>query len=630
MFENHGTPLSPGRWSTAPASFSETFVHARNETGVAIETNRDRFLSLRDLPATVFYLFIAVVLLARGRGWMVRLTGIVQGDMADARAGFRGFLMSLGQLLLPIVGIAFLIEALSASGLLGFRGQLVADALIPIGVAFFVARWLALRLLPKVRKRQGFLQIADENARQVRRYGVILAIVWGLNRLLISLANFEDYSAATLGVLQFPLVVIGGIVLVRFGQVLRKSVSTSSNSVGEEWNFRNSGVGFFGLGLMAIGVLGPLAAALGFGPAGATAVFSATLTLALLALVIILAGVQRDLYALIRHKDDESARQSLMPVLVSFMLVLLSLPVLALIWGARFTDLTEMWTRFQEGVSLGDVRISPAAFLTFAIVFAIGYMATRLLQSTLRTSILPKTGIDAGGQSAIVSGLGYAGIFLAAVIAISTAGIDLSSLAIVAGALSVGIGFGLQNIVSNFVSGIILLVERPITEGDWIAVGGHEGTVRNISVRSTRIETFDRSDVIIPNADLVSGAVTNYTRGNSVGRAVVSVGVAYGSDTRRVHEILSEAALVHPLVYDDPPPGVHLVEFGADSIDFQIRAVLRDVNYVLTVKSEIMHEINRRFAEEGIEIPFAQRDVWLRNPEVLPGPAKPGRKAKPK
>ncbi len=613
------SPLDPALWPKAWDIFTAFPVDVGKEIAAAWASDAQKRQMRDRLPEIIFYLVVALVLLLRGHRWMERLTGRYRRGTSAVARGFYGFLISLGQVALPVVGIYAFVQALFASGLLGFRGEIVAEALPVLGLGYFGARWLALRLFPADPDMPTPFRLPPGQGREARAHAALLGLLWGLERLLDNIISFERLSEEMDAALNFPLLLAGGVLLLRLGRLLHRCEPEEAAVEGatHEHDLRSRMVRAVGRILTALGIIAPLAGAVGYLSLATVVVYPTILTLGLLGLLVVIGGVLRDGYALVARISEEEARNALVPVLVNFTLFLASTPLFALIWGARVSDLTELWTRFLEGITIGDTRISPSDFLTFVAVFAVGYVLTRMVQATLRNSILPRTRIDPGGQNAIESGVGYLGIFLAAVIAITTAGIDLSSLAIVAGALSVGIGFGLQNIVSNFVSGIILLIERPISEGDWIEVGGQQGYVRDISVRSTRIETFDRTDVIVPNADLISGPVTNYTRGNLVGRAVIGVGVAYGTDTRKVEKILREIAQAHPMVSTDPPPGVHLVRFGADALEFEIRAILRDVNYVLSVRSDINHEIVRRFAEEGIEIPFAQRDIWLRNPEAL-------------
>ncbi|MGH1579006.1 DUF3772 domain-containing protein [Planktotalea sp.] len=613
------SPLNPAYWAPAIEDFSKSTFAIGAEISSAFQSDAQRKTLWRDFPEVVILLVIGLVLVLRGRRWSLKIVDVLR-RYTNRGSGVWRFIASLLQIVLPLFGLAFLVEGAFETGLIGLRGTLLLDQVTNYGLLFLAFWWVAGQLFPKT-DDDAVLPIGQSHRAGARWFIAASALILIAAQVLQVMAIYDDWSDATRAVLGLPLLVLTGIVLFRLGTLLRgATVDQLDDDEGRQYRVRMAKL--LGQAAIVVAIVGPIIAALGYGTAAARLMFSSIATLMLFGLLLVVQGFIEDVFAFLTRKsgrDDDS----LIPVLLGFLLVIASLPILALIWGARWADITEVWTRFQEGFAIGDSRISPIDFITFAVIFAIGYTATRLLQGAMRTTILPRTKLDAGGRNAIVSGIGYVGIFLAALIAISSAGIDLSSLAIVAGALSVGIGFGLQNIVSNFVSGIILLIERPIAEGDWIEVGGKMGYVRGISVRSTRIETFDRTDVIVPNADLVSGMVTNWTRGKTVGRVIVPVGVAYGTDTRKVEDVLLKIAREHPMVLLNPEPSIVFQGFGADSMDFEIRAILRDVNYVLSVKSDMNHLIAARFAEEGIEIPFAQRDVWIRNPETLAqaGPA---------
>lgn len=613
------TPLNPANWWAGVNVLINSGLTVYGEMYNAWLDPASREELLADLPITLGALALAALLLLRGRHWMEQLTVRVLQSTAILRGrAVAAFFLSLAQLVVPFVGLTLLATAILSSRLTGPTLEALAEALVRAGMVVFFARWLSLQVFP-ILADPGLPVRLDEGA---RRRGRVLALLMGLLvaiRLINEPLNAPDLqSDAANAALMFPLVVLAALFLFRMGRLFWSQNALAADA--------DASVSFFdrmmrlaAKAVMVLSVLAVVLGAVGYVTAALQIVFPLIASLALGAAAISLHRLVTAIYDAVVGDGHEGVSEALVPALAGMVLAILVVPVLALIWGVRETELLEIWSRFREGFTLGEARISPANILSFLLVFLIGFLLTRAVQGALASSVLPKTSMERGAQKAVVSGLGYVGIVVAALVAFSTAGIDLSGLAIVAGALSVGIGFGLQNIVSNFVSGLILLIERPVSEGDWVEVGPVMGTISRISVRSTVIETFDRSEVIVPNADLISTSVTNYTKSNKTGRVIVPVGVAYGTDTRRVEALLREIIEAQPLVVMSPPPSVMFMRFGADALEFEIRAILRDVNFKLRVVSDINHEIARRFGEEGIEIPFAQRDLWLRNPEVLPG-----------
>jgi potassium-dependent mechanosensitive channel len=240
-----------------------------------------------------------------------------------------------------------------------------------------------------------------------------------------------------------------------------------------------------------------------------------------------------------------------------------------------------------QGFRIGNITLSPKAIAIGIGILTIGVTATKYFSQWLESRVLAETHLDKGVRDSLRAAAGYTGYSLAAAFALTAAGLDFSSLALVAGALGVGIGFGLQSIVNNFVSGLILLAERPVRVGDWVVTNAGEGIVKKINVRSTEIETFDNCTIIVPNSNLISEAVRNWTHRDSVGRFYVGVTYSHKANAKDVADGLLAIVQNHPKVMRHPPPQVQLSKISTLGYEFDIRGHLRDVFDAAQVTSDI-------------------------------------------
>lgn len=294
---------------------------------------------------------------------------------------------------------------------------------------------------------------------------------------------------------------------------------------------------------------------------------------------------------------------------------LLFIVSLLFIWGIPDADITLLLSAITQGFNIGSFKVVPIKIIEATIALIVLLVVNGWFQKQLDKKFLTLVGIERGTRESIATISNYVGIMLVIIIALAIVGMDFSRLAIIAGALSVGIGFGLKDVVNNFVSGLILLFERPIKTGDWIETSGVQGTVKKISIRSTQIETFDRADVVIPNSEIIAGNLTNWELKDKCGRIKVPISVAYGTDTAKVRELLLKVAAEHESVivnHDEiPDPSVMFLSFGESSLDFELRCILDDIKKRSRVLSDLNFAIDAIFRENDIEIPFPQRVVHV-------------------
>lgn len=280
------------------------------------------------------------------------------------------------------------------------------------------------------------------------------------------------------------------------------------------------------------------------------------------------------------------------------------------------------WLAYPLG-KLGDNTLTLGGIIELLVLLALVLVFERFFRRFFVNRLLARTKFDPALRFAIGRFVGYLVIALGFVLALNNVGINLSSLTVVAGAVGIGLGFGLQNIVNNFFSGLIILAERPVAIGDRIEVGGVAGTVTKINMRSTTVVTNDNITIIVPNSDFISTAVTNWSHGDPKVRLRIPFGVAYGSDIPLLKKVILEVAAQQPAVPTEPPPALFFVGFGESSLDFELGVwTVEMAHNPLRFKSELYYAIEDALRRNRIEIPFPQRDLHLRSGELpvrLPG-----------
>lgn len=466
--------------------------------------------------------------------------------------------------------------------------------------------------------RNGVWRLVDVSDRAARRIELViagLAVVYGLDRVAddsireLSLAvpvNAAWAFASSLATATL-IAMLAAIPLVP------RDATPEIAAAQSRWQPR-----WLKLPLIALALVIAVATLLGYVALGQFLATQAVLTGATLALIGLIhlgvraltapegeGGVLHGLLGGVLGLEETRGRQvmAILRLLLGTLLALASVPLLMLSLGVPADEVAAYARAGLFGFEIGHFRISLARILIAIGIFLAVAFATRLLQRWLASNVLTVSRVDSGIANSIETGVGYAGMGLAALVAISYAGLDITNVAIVAGALSVGIGFGLQSIVNNFVSGLIVLVERPVKVGDWIVAKGVEGYVRRISVRATEIETFDRASVIVPNSELISAAVTNWTLRNALGRITVKVRVAYSADPDRVLGVLTEVAKANTLILQYPEPLITLDNLGNDGFDFSVRVLVADINKSLKAQTTLRAEIVKAFRAAGIAIP---------------------------
>lgn len=555
---------------------------------------------------------LASVLLIPTQRWLRRHYGIhpENEDPSPVRRTIAAFTVLMGHTAMPLVVLWAAYGVLAGNDwLTGLVGSMVLMLMQAISTAL-LAYGLAHATLAPRQPAWALIPLPERERKTLLRRAVAFAVGMILLAVLVAPSRVPDFGFAGRNM------VIAAVALFLFVANLAFSDPRLWRSLPDEWRPLRLLAGLiFGLNLIAL-------VALLLGYYGAAAFLSYGLlgsALSLGAYALVRIAIRDGLANLAESPDSRfriwrqslglsgpmsTTSQLLLGLLADMVLFVLLLASLAVSWGVSRATLVSYMLELFYGVTIGPVTISLGNILAAVVVLVIGVGLTRLLSGGLNARLETQAGIDPGVRNSMVTGLTYAGYLLAIVAGVGVVGLDLSNLAIIAGALSVGIGFGLQNIVNNFVSGLILLIERPVKVGDWVVVGTREGYVRRINVRSTEIETFPRASVIIPNSELISQSVMNWTHRNRLGRIDIQISLSYNADLEKAREVLLKCLTEHPDILSMPAPVVIFREFEAGTLLFALRGHISDVEKRHIIESDLRFAIHKALKESGVGLPY--------------------------
>lgn len=520
-----------------------------------------------------------------------------------------------------VIGGFALISVLDATGLFTPSGKSFVFTVWQIGLLYLAAEGMALGLFAPREPEWRIIPLTDKAARRARWLSVASVLIVGLAHIIAAAVFVETGGRElTRGVVVIEGMLISAVIAIALlpstWRLIPERSAELSAATAKRWAYLR------GLGLpMIIGISGALL--LGYLNLAA---FLSSRAVWLVGLLVWIWIARNAIMASLRAFDASFMARRLDPdapgrkamlfwagLVVDLFIIVAAAPMFALLVGIDAYSVRGGFIDAFTGISIGNFTLSLADIFAAIATFFVILLVTRFLQRALDARLFTGTNADEGFRNSFRTLLGYAGLIIALFAAIGVIGLDLSNLAIIAGALSVGIGFGLQSIVNNFVSGLILLFERPVKVGDWVVTSSGEGFIKKISVRSTEIETFDRATVIVPNSELISNSVKNWTHKDRGGRVIVPVGVAYNSDVKKVRELLYQVASEHPQILKTPPPFVYFKEFGESSLDIELRFFIRNIPDTPVIRNDVRFAILDVFRAHGIEIPFPQRDVHMKS-----------------